>query len=65
MSGASAAPLDSMKYWIAIAVLLISGSVTSFTVEVTFGLAIGMKRAVTASAIPKNNFSLFGMLMVT
>ena len=56
MNGAKAAPLDSMKYWIAIAVLRISGTVTSFTVEVTFGEAMGRNKAVIANNIPNINF---------
>jgi hypothetical protein len=45
-SGANAAPVFSMKYCSAKAVLLTSGKVMSYTVEITFGDAIGMKSAV-------------------
>ena len=52
-SGESAAPLDSIKYWMDIAVLLISGRATSFTVDVTFGEDMGINSEVKASIIPK------------
>ena len=54
MRGESAAPLDSMKYWIDMAVLRISGSATSLTVDVTFGEDMGINNAVTPSMIPNN-----------
>ena len=43
------------KNWIAMAVLRISETVTSFTVEVAFGDAIGINSAVIASSLPKSN----------
>ena len=38
--GATADPPCSTKYWIAFAVLLTSGSVMSYTVDMTFGEAM-------------------------
>ena len=56
INGANAAPLDSIKYWIARAELRISGNATSFTVEVTFADEIGMNKAVTAIMIANKCF---------
>ena len=54
-TGAMAAPLFSIKYWIENAVLRTSGSAISFIEETIFGLPIGIKRAVMPSIIPKMN----------
>lgn len=64
IKGARAAPLDSMKYWMDIAVLRISGSATSFIVDVTFGEDIGIKSAVTPSIIPNKVRLSIGILKV-
>ena len=64
IKGASAAPLDSIKYWIARAELRISGNATSFTVDVTLADDMGINKAVIAIIIANKVFSPVGILSV-
>ena len=64
INGASAAPLDSIKYWIARAELRISGNATSFTVDVTFAEEMGINKAVIAIMIANKVLSPVGMFSV-
>ena len=64
INGASAAPLDSIKYWIARAELRTSGNATSFTVDVTLADEMGINKAVIAIMIANKVFSPEGMFSV-